>query len=106
MKVKVNRELRNGQYHISFEVSNFAVEEVTQMQKFGVPMINMRWNTAAGATTGPVALNKITPTYDAFFNNEQQAIDYEQQVMNQIKAAIEALRTKKDNYSTSTEVDF
>jgi hypothetical protein len=106
MKVKVNRALLYGLYHVNFEVGNFSVEEVTKMEKFGVPMISMVWNTSGGSSAGKIPLNKISPGLDAVFATEEQAIGYEQTVMNQIKAAVEALRAKKDEYSRSSEFEL
>jgi len=106
MKVKVNRELLAGVYHVNFEVSSFTVDEVTKMQKFGVPTINMKWSSPQGPKTGPIPINSITSRYDAVFSLEKQATDYQGDVLSQIKTAIEQLRLKKDEYSLSTEVDF
>jgi hypothetical protein len=74
MKLKVNRLLSAGKYHINFEVADLTPIEVSKMAGFGVPLIDLRWNTQAGK----IPLDQINKTYNAVFGSEQLAKEYEQ----------------------------
>jgi hypothetical protein len=70
MKVKVNRVLTSGKYHVSFDVSDFSAVEVAKMQSFGVPGIKLRFtaNNAPGSAVFPIT--QVSKRLDAIFNDE------------------------------------
>ena len=105
MKVKVNRLLTGGKYHVNFEVGDFTPGELGKMSSFGVPLINLRW-FANGQNAGRIAINQISKAYNAIFGSEQQAKEYEASVLDEIRSAMEQLRESKDEFSSSEEVDF
>jgi hypothetical protein len=105
MKVKVNRQLNAGAYHVNFEVADFTVEELKKMGSFGVPQIQLQWiNPGIGRTSSAVPLNRISQQYDAVFNTEIDAKKYEEGVLNQIRGAMQRLRESQDKFSSSEEV--
>jgi hypothetical protein len=106
MKVKVNRQLSAGKYHVNFEVGDFATEEIAKMSSFGVPTITLRWTINNANSLGPVGLTQINRGLDAIFDSEQAAKKYQEDVLAQIKAAIERLRGSKDEFSASEEVNL
>lgn len=106
MKVKVNRQLKAGKYHVNFEVSDFTPDEVGKMSSFGVPTIEMVFTTAAGQTRSNVALTQISSSLNASFGTEEAARAYEQKVLTQIRAEVERLRDSKDAFSSSQEVEL
>ncbi|MGD1106113.1 MAG: hypothetical protein ABR865_03650 [Terracidiphilus sp.] len=106
MRVKVNRLLSAGKYHVNFEVGDFTPEELAKMSSFGVPMIGLRWASQAGSSAGSIALNQISKAYDAIFVSEQEAKKYEEGVLAQIRVTMERLRTSKDEFSSSQEVEL
>jgi hypothetical protein len=105
MKIKVNRLLSGGKYQVGFEVSDFSPEEVEQMSKFGVPYIPLRWTYKMGQAAGRVALNEIRGQA-ARFDLEEQAKQYEEEVINNLRAAVVTLRERKDEFTSSAEVDL
>lgn len=103
MKVTVNRQLKSGLYEVAFKVGDFTPEELQKMAAFGVPKIDMVYGS------NPVQAIKLTLTqirqeFNAGFPSEQAARNYETNVLEQIRAAMEFLREQKDDFSSSTEV--
>src|ERR1035437_1839835 len=105
MKVKVNRLLSAGKYHVNFEVRDFTPDELGKMSSFGVPAIDLRWVSGSGPVAGRIALNRINIGLDAVFDTEQQAKEYQDQVLDQIRTTMEYLRVSKDDFSSSQEVE-
>jgi hypothetical protein len=104
MKVKVNRQLSAGKYHVNFEVSDFAPEEIAKMSSFGIPMVSLRWTANNTPTIGSVPITQIGRGLDAIFDTEQVAKKYQEEVLTQIKTALQRLRESKDEFSSSEEV--
>jgi hypothetical protein len=106
MKLKVNRLLNAGKYHVNFEVGDFTPDELAKMASFGSPIIQLRWMSGSNRIASGIALNQINNRYDAIFDDEQEAKDYETGVLNQIRDAIARLRESQDKFSSSEEVDL
>jgi hypothetical protein len=107
MKVKVNRQLSSGNYHINFEVGDFTPDELAKMDSFGVPHITLQWKAQGGSTvTSAVALNRINKVYNAVFNTEVAAKSYEEAILAQIRKAMQRLRESQDKFSSSEEVSL
>jgi hypothetical protein len=108
MKLKVNRELNGGLYSVDFSVGEFTPDEVQKMRSFGVPKIDVLLggpppNTVRQAYK--VQITGITPQYKANFATEEEAKAYEERVVTQIREAMKSLRERKDDFSSSQEVD-
>src|SRR5712672_3100739 len=100
MKVKVNRQLSAGAYHVNFEVADFASEELKKMGSFGVPQIQLQWtNPAIGRMNAAIPLNQISKQYNAVFLTEAEAKKYEDGVLTQIRSAMQRLRESQDKFS-------
>jgi hypothetical protein len=108
MKVRVNRKLSGGYYHVNFEVGDFTPDEVQKMGSFGVPNINLLWGGGVSKprNSGQVPLNQISNTYDIAFTDEAEAKKYEETVLKQIRDAVERLRESQDKFSSSEEVSL
>jgi hypothetical protein len=106
MNVKVNRRLAGGKYHVNFEVSDFAPEEIAKMSSFGIPSIDIQWSVNDIPHVGSIILTQITKSYDAVFDSEQAAKTYETRVLTQVKNAMQRLRDSMDNFSSTDEVSF
>jgi hypothetical protein len=104
MKVKVNRQLNAGEYHINFEVGDFTADEVKKMSSFGIPSIGLRWTQNTGNRSMAIPLTQISKVYDASFQNESDAKKYEESVLNQIREAMQRLRESQDKFTSSDEV--
>jgi hypothetical protein len=106
MKVKVNRQLSGGKYHVNFEVSDFTPEELGKMASFGVPMISLRWGAPPQLSAGSVAITQINKTQDATFSVQEEATKYEAAVLGSIESSMRRLRESKDEFSSSREVEL
>jgi hypothetical protein len=106
MKVKVNRQLSQGQFRINFEVSDFSPEEVAKMGSFGVPLISIVHQRNNVPTRTNLPLNQIGKTFEAVFSEGASAKKYEDEVLAQIRKALEFLRESKDTFSSSEEVSI
>jgi hypothetical protein len=104
MKVRVNRQLISGVYHVNFEVADFTPEEITKMNSFGIPVISLRWTQNNIDRQLNMALTHISKSYDASFANQDEAQKYEEGVIEQIRVAMKRLRESLDKYSSSEEV--
>jgi len=105
MKVKVNRRLSAGFYHVNFEVADFTSDEVLKMGSFGVPQVNLMWGGgAAQLNAGKIALNQVSKAYEVAFKNEAEAKKYEETVLSQIRDAVQRLRESQDKFTSSEEV--
>jgi hypothetical protein len=107
MKVKVNRELNGGKYHVNFEVGDFTPDELAKMSSFGIPIINLVWTAAQGGLiSSGLPMTKVGKIYDAGFDTEQMAQEYVDDVVKQLRVAIQRLRESKDDFSSSQEVEL
>jgi hypothetical protein len=111
MKVKVNRQLSNGYYVVKFGVSDFSAEELRKMQSFGIPKISiLRTVPVPGRGFVPQPLNQpltqINEDLAASFASEEEANGYQESVLEQIRQAIISLRDRKDDFTSTKEVDI
>jgi len=106
MKVKVNRQLTAGKYHVNFSITDFSSEEREKMSSFGVPMIDVRWNAGNTQNSGSVLLTQIDPSFNAVFAIEQAAKAYEARVLEQIREKMQVLREREDDFTSSDEVEL
>jgi len=106
MKLQIQKSLSGGQYHVSFQVSDFSQEEVKKMESFGIPQINLMVDGPLNRRAMWFPLNRITFTYKAGFEQEAEARSYEKNVQDQIKAALQDLRGRKDDFSSMAEVEI
>lgn len=106
MKIKVNRLLSAGKYHVNFEVSDFTPEEISKMASFGIPQVDLRSATQVGQQVMRVPLTQINKNYNAVFALERMAKEYEEAVLTKIRTEMDRLRASKDEFSSSDEVNF
>jgi hypothetical protein len=107
MKVTVSRALQNGVYHVKFAVTDFSADELAKMKSFGVPIIKMKWGgVTSSMSAAGVPMTAIGVQYDAGFGTEEEAKAYEQDILVQLRAALQYLREKKDDFSSAEEVTF
>jgi hypothetical protein len=106
MKTTVRRALKAGIYNVNFTFSDFTPEELEKMQAFGVPAIRVQWGQPPARNSGWVALTQLGPNYNSGFLAEEEAKSYEHEVLSQVKTAMETLRQRKDDFSSSEEVNI
>jgi len=105
MKVTVERQLSGGVYSVLFKVGDFTPEELQKMGSFGVPTIKLQWlSPNGGQIAGAIALNQINERYKAGFTSQQAAKAFEENVLGQIREAMQSLRERKDDFTSSSEV--
>jgi hypothetical protein len=106
MKLKVNKVLKSGAYHVNFEVSDFTSEEIAKMESFGIPVIKMKIQNPNGTNNVSMGLTQIQPRFNAVFDNEQLANDYQNSVIEQIKSELEKLRQSQDKFTSTQQVEL
>jgi hypothetical protein len=106
MKAMVNRRLSGGYYHVNFLIGEFTTDDVQKMAAFGAPAIQIQFGGAPGTarSSTQVALNQLSPQWDAAFPTEEEAKKYEEAVLSQIRDAVKRLRESQDKFSSSEEV--
>jgi len=106
MKARVSRTLQNGVYQVSFAFSDFTADELAKMKSFGVPAIQLKIGPLGGIQAINLPLTQVNPNFAASFLSEAEAKNYEAGVLAQAKAGIEAIRQRKDDFSSTQEVDI
>jgi hypothetical protein len=106
MKARVNRSLQGGIYNVSFAFSDFTQEELTKMKSFGVPTVQVKVGLPPKQATVNIAINQVQQAHVASFISEEEAKNYENVVLSQAKAGMDALRQRKDEFTSTAEVDI
>ena len=113
MKIKVQRELTEGQYTVLLIVSEFTEEERQKFLSFGVPMVSVQSRATQmvnGRITTVFASRNVPITelakHPAKFGNEAAAREYEAKVLTEVKNKMTALRERKDDFSSSEEISL
>jgi hypothetical protein len=106
MKATVTRTLQNGVYLVSFTFSDFTQEELAKMRSFGVPVVQIRTGPPGSHGVNNLPITAINTNFVAGFSAEQEAKNYETSVLAQAKSGIEAIRQRKDEFSSTTEVEI
>lgn len=106
MKAKVIRNLQSGLYSVAFIFSDFTQEELAKMKSFGVPLVQIKTGIPGQQQAINMSINQVTPNHVAFFFNEQEAKNYEAGVLSQVKSGMEAIRLRKDDFSSTVEVEI
>ena len=92
-------------YWVEFTATDFTVEEVKKMQSFGVPQIDILFGPNPNQRQPvKVQLTQLSPSYKVNFPNELDAKGYVDRVVTQVRAAMETLRSHKDDYTATDEV--
>jgi len=96
---------------VRFAVTDFTAEELSKMQSFGVPIIRlMRLINIAGRGITRQNFNQgvtqINENSVMQFDTEAEANDYEKDVLEQIRQVMTSLRDRKDEFTSSEEVDI
>jgi hypothetical protein len=106
MKARVNRSLQGGLYYLSFIFSEFTQEELAKMKSFGVPVVQLKLGFSPNQQVVNMAINQITQAHIGVFSSEQDAKNYESAVLAQAKAGMDALRQRKDDFTSTAEVEI
>lgn len=106
MKLKVDRQLSGGLYHVAFTVSDFTPEELSKMASFGVPTARILLGPPNGRQTYKLLVTQIASQYKASFPTEEEAKKYEQEVVTEVSEGMKSLRARKDDYSSTQEVEL
>src|SRR6202035_4647660 len=106
MKATVNRQLTNGQYIVRFTLSEFSPDELVKMNSFGIPVIQLSQMVQGIRRQIAVPITQINPNMAASFSSEQDANQYQESVMNQIRQAMVSLRERKDDFTSTQEVNI
>lgn len=106
MKLKVDRQLSQGRYQISVEVSDFTPDELMLMSKFGVPRVSLRRQFNAHQIGNvDIPLNQIREGFVSF-PSESAAKEYEAKLRDDIRVAVETVRGWSDDFTSSEEIEI
>ena len=103
MKVRVARELVEGRYQVTFQVGDFTSEEVKKMSQFGTPVITLIRTQNNQNTRFNAPITQL-PQSIAAFPNEGSAKTYEDEVLQQLKTAIDNIRAREDKFTSIEEI--
>jgi hypothetical protein len=108
MKTTVNRQLRGGFYYVSFRVGDFTSEELGKMESFGVPTITIRDGGPPSSIPQQlrVPITKIGDRFNAGFKSEEEAKQYADSVLDEMRTAMKRLRELKDEFTSTDEVNL
>jgi len=106
MKVRVEKELKNGIYQLKFYATDFADEERTRFEIFGVPKISLKKQDS----DGNVEWRSVSLTHLQYhactFADAEDANQFEQQALEEIRQKMTELRQRKDDFTSTDEVDL
>jgi hypothetical protein len=106
MKIQVTRFIRDGVYYVSFASKNVTPEDAAQFEKFGIPVITIQIGPPVSRRDFPAYINNLQPNMAAGFATEEEAKDYEAKLLASASLLMEALKKKKDQFTSTTEVEF
>ncbi|MFZ0199616.1 MAG: hypothetical protein WB523_05890 [Candidatus Sulfotelmatobacter sp.] len=106
MKLKVNRQLSGGLYHVDFSVGDFSSEEVAKMGSFGTPIVSLLSGNPDARKAFKVRVTQVSPNYKASFVTDEEAKQYEEDVVTAIRNAMKAIRERSDDFTSTQEVDI
>ena len=106
MKVQIERVLENGKYHVKVAVSDFSIQEIEAIKKFGAPMISVAplyiWRRRE--FTSNVAIHDLNDDFE--FTTETQAKSFITDLTARIKTAASTLKSYKDTFSGKNELEI
>ena len=105
MKIRASRFIRGGTYFVSFQAVDFTADDNDRFQKFGVPMVQILVGSGPRATIA-VPINALAPQQTAGFTNPDEAKQYEERILTDVKALYSAVRDKKDEFTDTREVQL
>lgn len=76
------------------------------MKSFGVPQIQVRIGNVGRQAVTSVQITQMNGTHVAGFTSEEAAKSYEESVFAQAKSAMDAIRQRKDDFSSTVEVEI
>jgi hypothetical protein len=109
MKLTVNRLLNGGIYGVQFSVSDFTPDEVKKMESFGIPRVEVLVGGPMPNTSIQpyrMQITKLSPQHKANFLAEDEAKNYEEKVVTEIREKMKELRARTDDFSSTHEVDI
>jgi hypothetical protein len=106
MKIQVSRFIRDGIYYVGFASAGITADDALQFQKFGTPRIRTRFGPPGSQAYYPQQLNDLKANITAGFSTQEEAKNYEAEVLTEIRVQMEALKNKKDEFTSTSEVDF
>ncbi|MGB8989340.1 MAG: hypothetical protein WCC37_22270 [Candidatus Sulfotelmatobacter sp.] len=105
MKVRVSRFMRGGICFVGFESIEVTPDDNSRFQKFGVPAVQILLGNGP-RTAFPVPINSLNPSHTAGFANPDEARGYEERVVADVKRLYENIRDKRDEFTSTHEVDL
>lgn len=106
MKVKIQKELKQGSYIVTVTVFDLTEEDQKRMEKFGFPSISVapKWVSYRGRTVTEVPINDMS--YIFVFPNEGEANTFADSMRRRIENAITDLKSKRDTFTNDETIDL
>jgi hypothetical protein len=107
MKTTVNRVLRAGIYLVSFKFTDFTPDERMKMEAFGVPSIGIQYGQPPAVRNSiKQPITQIDERFIAGFLSQAEAKNYEAQILSEVRTSMQALRDRKDDFTSTEEVNI
>lgn len=106
MRITVNRQLSGGYYRVGFGVTDFTAEELAKMRSFGVPTVKIVVSSGGSTYNVDQRITEMNSATIAIFGTEEKANEYIQRVLNDVRGAMAMLREKKDEFTSTDQVEI
>lgn len=106
MKVIFDKKLENGKYNVRIDVTEYSVDEVEKIKRFGPPIVSIAPKNVYNGGRMRDSLPLYDLNYDFEFDLEREAINFVELMKGRIKIAILNLKERKDNFSGKNELQF
>lgn len=108
MKFAINREIKSGKYIVAVSVKEITDDERAKIIKFGAPMVSISpkavLSSGGYSYTSTVPLHSLNYVFE--FSTKDEADDFNNNLLANIKEAVQTLKNYKDDFSLSKEYDF
>lgn len=105
MKVRVSRFMRSGVCFIGFQSIDISPEDREKFQKFGTPAVQILMGSGPRIAI-PVIISALDAGQTAGFANPEEATAYEQRILNEVKNLYDSIRSKRDEFTSTHEVEL
>ncbi len=106
MKFKIDRRLSEGQYVVTFKARDFTDDERERFRVFGTPEFYIPVDLPDGTRNYQnISLTRLH-YYTTSFSTREEAEQFEQQLLAEIRTKVEELRNRQDDFTSSEEADI
>jgi hypothetical protein len=107
MKLVFEKKIENGKYCVVIKITEFSVDEIERMKKYGAPIVSIAPQSRMNRIRGFVSEISLPDlNYDYWFENKEKAQLFESNMTERIKEAIKKLKSYNDDFTEEKEISL